>query len=153
MGGTVKNIRIAIQVKKTVDLDGKEVWKASAPLNLVFQEDFDAGWLQNELQQFEEKYTELLTVLREILRQIQSTPKNSNAMLYWKLGDEIYRMTEQSDNGVLFLANVNKHLTRDLGISERTLYRCRKFRILYPDNSIIEPVRSFNSYVSSYEKR
>jgi hypothetical protein len=147
----VKDIRIGIRIQKATDSQGKEVWKASVPMRLVFEEDFDAGWLKDELQQFEEKYIRFIKSLRDILKQIKSTRGNGRTMLYWKLGDEIYGLMEQNKNGTLFLENIDKHLARDLGVSDRTLRRCIKFSLLYPDSSKIEPDRSFNSYVATFE--
>ena len=48
----MKDIKIAVQVKKVKNSEGKEILKASVPMRLIFEEDFDAEWLNNELKKF-----------------------------------------------------------------------------------------------------
>ncbi len=147
----MKNIRIAVQVQKKEDSEGNETFKASVPMRLVFEKDFDAEWLNTELKKFEKGYTGLATNLKNILKQIKSTRGKGKVLLYWKLGDEIVDFIEYNEKGALFLENMMRHLSRDAGISISTLTRCKKFRVSYPDMSTIDPDKSFNSYVSLFE--
>jgi hypothetical protein len=41
---------------------------------------------------------------------------------------------------------------RDVGVSDKIIMRCKRFRILYPDIKMVDPDRSFDSYVASFEK-
>jgi len=147
----MRNIRIGIQVKKTEDSKGEEVFKASAPMRLMFEKDFDAEWLNNELKKSEEEYVKLVVNLKNLSKQIKSAQGKGKVFLYWKFGDEAFRFIERNENGVLFLENVTRHLVRDVGVSDKMLTRCRKFRLLYPDISKVDPNRSFDSYVSTFE--
>jgi hypothetical protein len=147
----MKNIRIAIQVQKKVDSEGNETFKASVPMRLVFEKDFDVEWLNTELKKFEQEYTDLVTSLKNILKQIKSTRGKGKVLMYWKLGDEIVNFMEYNERGALFLENMMRHFVRDTGVSVSTLERCKKFRLFYPDISTIDPDRSFNSYVSLFE--
>jgi hypothetical protein len=147
----MKDIRIAVQVKKVKDAEGKEILKASVPMRLMFEKDFDAEWLKTELKKFEEKYVELVDNLKAISQEIKSAKGKGKVLLYWKFGDEAFKFIEQNETGVLFLENVTRYLARDVGVSDKMLTRCRKFRLLYPDISKVEPSRSFDSYVSTFE--
>ena len=147
----MKNIRIAVQVKKAQNSEGRETLKASVPMRLMFEKDFDADWLKTELKKFEEEYINLVTNLENISKQIKSTRGKGKVLLYWKFGDEASKFIEQNENEVLFLENVTKYLIRDVGVSDKMIVRCKKFRLLYPDILKIDPNRSFDSYVSTFE--
>ena len=147
----MRNIRIGIQVKKAENSDGKEVLKASAPMRLMLEKDFDAEWLKTELKIFEEEYIELVTNLKNISKQVKSTRGKGKVLLYWKFGDETVKFIEQKEKGALFLENVTRNLVRDVGVSDKMITRCRKFRSLYPNISEIEANRSFDSYISTFE--
>ena len=147
----MKNIRIAVQVKKAQDSEGRGTLKASVPMRLMFEKDFDADWLKTELKKFEEEYINLVTNLENISKQIKSTRGKGKVLLYWKFGDEAFKFIERNENGVLFLENVTRHLVRDVGVSDKMLTRCRKFKLLYSDISKVDPNRSFDSYVSTFE--
>ena len=147
----MKNIRIAVQVKKTSNSQGEEILKASVPMRLMFEKDFDAEWLKNQLKKFEEEYVKLVGNLKNLSKQIKSAQGKGKVLLYWKFGDEAFKFIERNENGVLFLENVTRHLVRDVGVSDKMLTRCRKFRLLYPDILKLDPNRSFDSYVSTFE--
>lgn len=147
----MKNIRIAIQVKKARNSQGEEILKASVPMRLMFEKDFDAEWLNGQLKKFEEKYIKLVADLKNIAEQVKATRGEGKVLLYWKFGNETVKFIRQNEKGVLFLENVTRHLVRDVGVSDKMLTRCGKFRLLYPDISKVEPNRSFDSYVSTFE--
>lgn len=147
----MRNIRIAIQVKKAKDVGGKEILKASVPMRLMFEEDFDADWLNRQLKKFEEEYIKLVANLKNISKQVKSTRGKGKVLLYWKFGDETVKFIEQNEKGSLFLDNVTRNLVRDVGVSDKMLTRCRKFRLLYPDISTVDSNRSFDSYVLTFE--
>lgn len=155
MGGAImlKNLRIPIQIKKVKYPDGKEELKATVPMNLLFEKDFNAVWLEEELVKFERRYTYLLTCLQSLLESIRSKKqKNGRVLLYWEIGNKIIEFMEQNKNTGLFLENLTKSLTRDVGVSEKIIMRCKRFRVLYPDVTKVDPRRSFDSYVASFEK-
>lgn len=147
----MKNIRIAVQVKKTSNSQGEEILKASVPMRLMFEKDFDADWLKTELKKFEEEYINLVTNLENLSKQIKLTRGKGKVSLYWRFGDEASKFIEHNENEALFLENVTKYLIRDVGVSDKMIVRCKKFRLLYPDISKIDPNRSFDSYVSTFE--
>ena len=147
----MKNIRIAVQVKKAENSEGKESFKASVPMRLIFEKDFDAEWLNGELKKFEEKYVELVDNLKAISKEIKSTRAKGRVLLYWNFGDKACKFIEQNETAVLFLENVTRYLVRDVGVSDKMLTRCRKFRLLYPEISKVDPNKSFDSYVKTFE--
>jgi len=147
----MKNIRIAVQVKKASNSQGEEILKASVPMRLMFEKDFDVEWLKAELKKFEEEYIKLVTNLKNISKQVKSTQGKGKVLLYWKFGDETFKFIEQNAKEVLFLENITRHLVQNVGVSDKMLTRCRKFRLRYPDISKIDPNRSFDSYVSTFE--
>ena len=147
----MRNIRIVVQVKRAKNSEGKEILKVSVPMRLMFEKDFDAEWLNNKLKEFEEKYIGLVDNLKDISKLLKSRERKAKVLLYWKFGDEVFKFIEQNENGVLVLENVTKHLVRDVGVSDKMLTRCRKFRLLYPSISKVDPNRSFDSYISTFE--
>jgi len=147
----MKNIRIAVQVKKARNSQGEEILKASVPMRLMFEKDFDAEWLNSELKKFEEEYVKLVGNFKNLSKQIKSAQGKGKVLLYWKFGDEAFKFIERNENGVLFLENVTRHLVRGAGISDKMLTRSRKFRLRYPDILKLDPNRSFDSYVSTFE--
>ena len=147
----MKNIRIAVQVKKASNSQGEEILKASVPMRLMFEKDFDVEWLKTELKKFEEEYIKLVTNLKNISKQVKSTQGKGKVLLYWKFGDATFKFIEQNAKEVLFLENITRHLVQNVGVSDKMLTRCRKFRLRYPDISKIDPNRSFDSYVSTFE--
>jgi len=152
MGQAMKNTKIGVQVKKVKEPDGKEALKATAPMRLIFEEGFDAKWLNEELKKIEGKYLKLVDNLKSILNLIKSRKGKSRVLLYWMFGDEIYEFIEEDKNGGLFLEGVTKHLIRDIGVSHQFINRCKQFRLLYPDISKIDLNKSFNSYVETFER-
>ena len=148
----LKNITIPVQIKKVKDPEGREVLKATVPMNLMFEKDFDAKWLEEELIKFEKKYFALVEDLKHLLQVIRSKKqKEGRVLLYWKFGDRILKFIEQGKNNFLFLENLTKSLVRDIGLSDKMIMRCKRFRVLYPDVIKIDPNRSFDSYVATFE--
>jgi hypothetical protein len=148
----MKNIRIPVQIKNVKDPRGKETLKATVPMNLIFEKHFDAKWLEQELAKFELRYLTLIDHLKGILKSLRSMKqKNGRVLLYWEFGDKIIEFLEQNKENPLFLENVIKCLVRDVGVSEKIIMRCKRFRLLYPDRKMIDPNRSFDSYVASFE--
>jgi len=147
----MRNIRIAVQVKKISNSQNEEILKASVPMRLMFESDFDLEWLNSELKKFEERYVGLVDNLKNLAKEIKSIQAKGRVLMYWKFGDETSKFIEQNGKGILFLENATRHLVRDVGVSDKMLTRCRKFRLLYPDISRIDSNRSFDSYVSTFE--
>lgn len=147
----MKDIRVAVQVKRTKNLEGEEALKATVPMRLIFEEGFDGKWLDEEIKRFEGKYLRLIDRLTELLKSVKARTQKDRVLLYWRFGDEVLRFINENQNGILFLDNVMPHLIRDTGASEKMLNRCKRFRLLYPDISRIDPSRSFDSYVAMFE--
>jgi len=148
-----RKIKIPVQIKKVRDPRGKETLKATIPMSLMFEKDFDAKWLEEELTKFETSYFNLINELKEILNALRSMKqKNGRVLSYWKFGDKIIKFLEQNKNGPLTLENPIKSLIRDVGVSNKIIQRCKNFSSLYPDIKMIDPTRSFNSYVAAFER-
>jgi len=47
-----KNVMIPVRMKKVKDPSGREVLKSTVPMKLMFENDFDAKWLEEELIRF-----------------------------------------------------------------------------------------------------
>lgn len=147
-----KNIMIPIQIKKVKDPNGGEELKATVPMNLMFEKDFNADWLEEELIKFERRYFYLLTCLQSLLVSIRSRrQKKRRVFLYWEFGNKIVEFTEQNKNSSLFLEKLTKSLARDIAVSDKIIMRCRRFRLLYPDVTKVNLSRSFDSYIASFE--
>lgn len=143
---------IPVQIKKVKDPNGREVLKATVPMNLIFEKDFDAKWLEEELKKFEKRYFALVKDLKDLLQVIRSQKrKEGRVLLYWKIGDRMLKFIEQSKNNPFFLESFTKSLVRDVGVSDKIIMRCKRFRVLYPDVTKIDPDRSFDSYVATFE--
>lgn len=67
------------------------------------------------------------------------------------MGNSIVKFIEQNKNSPLFGERLTNSLVRDVGVSEKLILRCKRFRFLYPDVAMIDPDRSFNSYVATFE--
>jgi hypothetical protein len=147
-----RKIVIPVQIKKVKDPRGEETLKATVPMNVIFKKDFDAKWLEEELARFELRYFNLVNDLKEILKSLRSMKqKNGRVLWYWKFGDKIIEFLEQNNKGPLVLENTTKSLIRDVGVSDKIIIRCKRFRLIYPDSKMIDPTRSFDSYVATFE--
>ncbi len=49
------------------------------------------------------------------------------------------------------MEGLTKSLVRDVGVSDKMIMRCKRFRLLYPDRKAIDNDRSFDSYVTTFE--
>jgi hypothetical protein len=147
-----KNVMIPVQIKKVKDPSGREVLKATVPMNLIFEKDFDAKWLEEELIKFEEKYFALVKSLKHLLHVLRSKKqKKGRILLHWRFGDRIVTFIEQDKNNNLFVESLTKSLVRDVEVSDKIIMRCKRFRILYPDVTKVDSNRSFGSYVATFE--
>ncbi|MFW6118578.1 MAG: hypothetical protein ACOC6R_03695 [Chloroflexota bacterium] len=147
----MNNTKIAVQIKLVKDPNGNKSLKATAPMSSVFRKDFDARWLNEELQRCEDKYLRLVDNLKSILNLIKARERKGKVLLYWMFGDEIHEFTERNKDGTLFVENLTAHLIRDIGASEKMIHRCKKFRSRYPDINNVNLGRSFNNYVETFE--
>jgi len=145
-------MKIAVQIKQIKDADGTEVLKATVPMNLIFEKDFDAKRLNEELQKFECKYLKLVDSLKTISRLIKDRQRRGKVILYWMLGDEIQQFSNENKSSNLFLENQLAHLIRDTGLSEKMISRCRKFRLRYPNIEEIDPGKCFDNYIKTFEQ-
>ncbi|MEM4328249.1 MAG: hypothetical protein QXI50_01160 [Candidatus Caldarchaeum sp.] len=139
-------------MKKIRKPNGEEAFTSSVPMNVVFDKSFDADTLQRELKLLEREYADLIDSLKKIIQQINSKSTSNKVLLYWKLGDKIYSYERVNVKRDLTLESVTEHLARDLGVSKNVIRRCRRFRILYPEISMIDPHRSWTSYLKTFEK-
>lgn len=147
-----KNVVIPVRMKKVKDPSGREVLKSTVPMNLMFENDFDAKWLEEELIRFEKRYFALVKDLKDLLQVLRSKKqKNKRVLLYWKFGDRIVRFIEQDKNNPLFVESLTKSLVRDVEVSDKIIMRCKRFRLLYSDVTKIDSNRSFDSYVATFE--
>ncbi len=143
---------IPVQMKMVKDPKGRETLKATVPMNLVFQKDFDAKWLEEELIKFERRYFYLTTCLKSLLESLHSkVKKDRRILLYWEFGNKIVNFIEENKYTPLFIETLTKSLIRDVGVSDKIIARCKHFRLLYPDVTRIDPNRSFDSYVATFE--
>jgi len=146
-----KNIRIPVQIRKVKDPDGRETLRAR-PMNLMFEKNFSADWFEEELTRFERRYFYLVTCLKSLSEFIHSKKKeNRRVLLYWEFGNKIVEFAEQNKKGPLYIESLTKSLVRDVGVSKKTIARCKRFRLLYPDVAKVNPNRSFNSYIVTFE--
>jgi len=149
----ISDIKIPVQIKKVRNPDGTEGLKATVPMNIIFEKKFDADWLTQEISKVEKRYFSLLNELKRLLDQLRSyKQKNGRVLLYWNIGDKILKFIKEYERSPLFLEDLTKSLRRDLGISDKMILRCKKFRNLYPEIKRIDPEKSFNSYVAIFEK-
>ena len=58
MGRTIVNekVKIPVEIKLVKDPKGKGKLKATVPMNVMFDKDFDAKWLEEALVKFERGY-------------------------------------------------------------------------------------------------
>lgn len=154
MGSTIVNekVMIPVQIKWVRDPKGTEALKATVPMNLMFEKGFDAKWLEEELVKFERRYFYLITCLKSLLESLRSKrQKDRRVLLYWEFGNKIVNFIEHNENTQLLMENLTKSLMRDVGVSDKILMRCKRFRVHYPDVTQIDPNRSFDSYVATFE--
>ncbi len=143
--------KVPVQIRLVKDPDGKEVRKATVPFSVVLEKTFDAKDLEEQIAAFEDYYFEFIKSVRNLLGDIRNDKNKSKVLLYWQLGDQIIKFIEKMGSSTLYLENAKEQLKRDAQISDKMLQRCKKFRWLYPDLSKIDPKRSFDSYVSTFE--
>lgn len=142
---------IPVQIKRVKDPHGREVLKATVPMNIMFEKGFDAKWLDEELIKFERRYFYLTTCLKSLLESLRSKMKDKRILLYWEFGNKIVNFIEENRNIPLFIETLTKSLIRDVRVSDKIIARCKRFRLLYPDVTKIDPNRSFDSYVATFE--
>jgi hypothetical protein len=147
-----EKVMIPVQMKWVRDPHGREALKATVPMNIMFKKGFDAKWLDEELIKFERRYFYLTTCLKSLLESLHSKmKKDRRVLLYWEFGNKIVNFIEDNKNTPLFIETLTKSLIRDVGVSDKIIARCRRFRIFYPDVTKIDPNRSFDSYVATFE--
>ncbi|MEO0114025.1 MAG: hypothetical protein ABIK93_00940 [candidate division WOR-3 bacterium] len=147
----MNNLKVAIKIQKVKKPDGTETLKATVPMGIMFEKTFNGKLLEEELGKFEKKYFSLVESLKDILKSIRSKTQKNKVLLYWNFGDKIYNFERATDKETFFLENVTKHLVRDVGVSDKMIRRCRRFRTLYPNAVDIDKERSFDSYVRTFE--
>ncbi|MEW5947121.1 MAG: hypothetical protein AB1742_13070 [bacterium] len=149
----ISNAIIPVQIKRVKDPFSNETIKATVPMNVVFEKDFDAKWLSNELKKIEDDYFNLVKYIRGTVLLLNSAESDkSSALLYWKIGDAIIRFNESYRSNPLVLCGYTKSLSRDAGVSEKTITRCKRFRLLYPDIANINTNKTFHGYVALFER-
>ncbi|MCM8808269.1 MAG: hypothetical protein NC926_10105 [Candidatus Omnitrophica bacterium] len=148
-----KKIKVSVQIKLVKDPEGKEKLKATIPINIMFDKEFDAKILEEELIKFERRYFYLIICLKSLLESIHSMKqKDGKVLLYWEIGDKIISFIKNNENTPFFMENITSSLVRDVGISKKFLTRCKRFRVNYPDVTQIDPTKSFWGYVATFEK-
>jgi len=145
--------KIPVEIKPVKDPEGKIKIKATIPVSIVLERNFNSKLLVEELAKIEERYINLTTCIKEILTKLKlQKQKRGRVMLYWELGNKIVNFTEDNEIKNLYVYNLINSLMRDTGISNKTISRCKRFRLKFPDPSEIEPERSFDSYIAIFEK-
>ena len=143
---------IPVELRKVRDPNGKETLKATVPVNLMFEKGFDAKRLEDELSKFERRYFYLITCLKSLLGSIRSkTDRDKRVFLYWEFGNKLVNFIEENGDSPLSMGTFTQSLARDLGVSDKIITRCKRFRLRYPDVTQIDPNRSFDSYVKGFE--
>jgi len=147
-----EKLKIYVQIKKIEQPDGKELYKATVPLNLIFEKEFDAKSLEKEISNIEKNYSRLITNLKALLARIHNkNEKDGRVLFYWKFGDEIINFINHVNEKSFHIEKLTDILMRDVGASIKFITRCERFKLLYPDVKMIDPKRSFWSYIVEFE--
>lgn len=147
-----EKLKIYVQIKKIKQHNGKEFYKATVPLNLIFEKEFNAKSLEKEISILEKDYSRLITNLKALLAKIQNkSNKDGRILLYWKFGDEIINFINHVNKKSFHIEKLTDILMHDVGASIKFITRCERFKLLYPDIKMIDPKRSFWSYIVEFE--
>lgn len=144
-------LKIGIEIKRIRDSKGKEILKAAVPMGIVFEKEFDASFVETETEKFEQRYTSLVEKLKFLLQRIKDKSIRNRVLIYWEFGHLIDRFIDANNDGIFMLGTMVKHLTRDTGASDKLITRTRRFYRMYPSKDRIDPNRSFDSYVATFE--
>lgn len=143
-------IKIPVEIKLVKDPNGKTKLKATIPVGVMFIKSFDTKILEKELLKIEKRYFFLTVCLKSFLNYIRlKNERKGNVLIYWEIGNKILSFIEDC-SPPLFIDNLSKSLTRDIGISESMISRCKKFRLKYPDVIQIDPEKNFNYYLNTF---
>ncbi len=145
-------LKIGFKVQKIDSPEGKETFTATVPLASIFEKEMVAHDMKTSLKALEHDYTALVADLLDIASALRSrSASEPRVLLYWQFGDRIQQYENKYENSLFFLDGMTKYLVRDVGVSDKMISRCRRFRRLYPDRDRIDPNLSFDRYVSSFE--
>lgn len=145
--------KIPVEIRPVKDPEGKIKIKATIPVSVIMGKSFNAELFEKDLKNIEERYSKLVEQLRELKNTLGTRkPKKGRVLLYWEIGNEIENFIKINNLDDLYITNAISSLSRDTGISERILARCKRFKATYPVAAKIEPSRSFDSYVAEFEK-
>jgi len=145
-------LKIGFKVQKIDSPQGTETFRATVPLASIFEKEMVAHDMKASLQALERDYTTLVADLLDVVSALRSrSASEPRVLLYWRFGDRIEQYEKKYENSIFFLDGMTKHLARDVGVSDKTINRCRRFRKLYPDKDNIDSDLSFDRYVSSFE--
>jgi hypothetical protein len=84
-------IKVGVRIKRIEQPNGEEIFRASVPAKILFDKTFDGNTLQDELKKLEVEYSQLITHLRKIIDVIRMEKTPNKVLLYWNIGDRIYR--------------------------------------------------------------
>lgn len=148
----MRQLKIGFKIQKIDSPEGKGTFTATIPLASIFEKEMVTHDIKASLKALERDYTSLVDDLLDIVSTLRSpNALEPRVLLYWQFGDRIEQYEKKYEDSIFFLDGMTKHLVRDVGVSEKILNRCRRFRKLYPDKDKIDPRISFDRYVSSFE--
>ncbi len=148
-----KNFSIAVKIKRISDSKAKQKYVATYPMKAIFKQNYNQEEFSDLLKQYESDYEKLVSDITLYFKKIHSKSKRvGKVVLYWSIGDKIVNFLDKYKDSVIFPDSLTKTLSRDAGVSDKIILRCRRFRLLYKDVSKIDKRRSFNSYVGEFEK-
>lgn len=148
----MNSVKIGVQIKKVRNMHGSENFKANIPMSIIFEKTFSGKRLEEALENFERTYSSLIEYLKEMVMLIKKRSSKNKVILYWNFGDAIVNFEKKNNEGPLVLEKATKHFVRDVGVSDKMIIRCKRFRLLYPDITKIDKKKSFDSYVRTFER-
>lgn len=114
-----------------------EKFLAFLPIETAIKNESD---LESELSKLTDIYENSINKMHFILKEIQEARTNKKlvpAYLIWRLGNEIFFLTEKLENLSFQLNDLYNHLDRDLEVKRKWLEKVIIFRRYIPDEKII----------------
>lgn len=135
-------LRVAVNMQPVDEPGQAPTFHATLPMAILFEKSLDPAEIEQERNSLQEKYTELVTNLR----QRRQAFKHKRALDSWLFGDAIVTFEQSTSDTLLFIDHLTEHLARDVGYGKTMIDLCRRFRLHLPNESQIDPTLSFDAY-------
>ncbi|MGB9722009.1 MAG: hypothetical protein ACPL28_11100 [bacterium] len=106
--------------------------------------------LPSKIEFLEKLYDKTITFCKQRFAEIKNANSKSRVFMYWEIANKLYNFLYTTEQSGFIFNYPNRHFSRDLNISERTIRRLLMFRKIISKKTALDSTKPWTYYTRRY---